>query len=166
MENRQIPFDFKPLVIEEEIKGTLEHCKFILKEKKVLIDLSPSLPPNPKVMADAFRLRQILMNLLSNGVKYSPEEEPIKIEVSRKNDFMMVRVADRGTGIPEGMKSRVFEKFFQGDSSNSRAFAGMGMGLSSAKLMVEEMGGSIGFESKVGEGSIFYFTLPFYFEPE
>jgi len=112
------------------------------------------------VYADEGRLTQVLSNLISNAVKFSPENSVVKISVTEANNKVRVDVIDSGPGIPEEFKSRVFTKFAQADSSDTRKVEGTGLGLSISKIIIEKLTGSIGFVNLENEGCNFYFILP------
>ena len=114
----------------------------------------------PKVAADEDKVEQILTNLVSNAVKYSPDGGPVEIRVIEREDEIEVSVTDHGIGIPEDKLERIFDKFYQVDSSTRRKVGGAGLGLYLTKHLVHAHGGRIWAESKVGEGSTFYFTIP------
>jgi DNA-binding response OmpR family regulator len=120
--------------------------------------------PDAQVNADSDRTIQVLTNLLSNAVKFSPPGGEVTISVERLNGELRVSVHDAGPGIPEEFKSRIFGKFAQADSSDTRQKGGTGLGLSISKAIVEKMGGSIGFRSAPGQGTTFFFELPEYVE--
>lgn len=109
---------------------------------------------------DGDRLAQVLTNLLSNAAKYSPPGEPVAVEASCQGGEIRIAVRDRGAGIPVEFQRRIFEKFSQADGSTTRDKGGSGLGLSIAKAMIERMGGRIGFDSRSGAGSCFWFCLP------
>ncbi len=117
------------------------------------------------VRADEVRVLQVMSNLLSNAIKHSPPHSTVLVDVALANDLVRVTVHDAGPGIAEEFKSRVFLRFAQADSSNTRRVAGSGLGLAITKQLVELHGGSIGFDtgrSQVGTGSgaSFWFELP------
>jgi signal transduction histidine kinase len=116
--------------------------------------------PGIRVRADADRLIQVIENLLSNAVKFSPRGGVVRVAVSRLGERVRVAVEDSGPGIPLEFQPRVFEKFAQGPRPDARPKAGTGLGLYLARAIVEELGGTIGFTSKPGEGSSFHFELP------
>lgn len=118
----------------------------------VLNDSAPGVTLN----IDALRFQQILNNFLSNAAKYSPKDGHVDINIEQRNEWVRVSVCDYGQGIPEEFKARMFQKFSQADSSDSRQKSGTGLGLAISKELVERMGGRIGFESETGYGTCFY----------
>jgi PAS domain S-box-containing protein len=113
-----------------------------------------------RVMADPDRLMQVVANLLSNAAKFSPPGADVLIRVRPGPTSMRIEVEDSGAGIPEAFRAHVFAKFAQADASATRRFEGSGLGLSIARKLVEAMGGSIGFDSVVDQGTVFYIELP------
>lgn len=105
---------------------------------------------------DAFRFQQMLNNFLSNAAKYSPKNSHVDINIDALGEWVRISVRDYGQGIPEEFKARMFQKFSQADSSDSRQKSGTGLGLAISKELVERMGGRIGFESEAGHGTCFY----------
>ena len=117
------------------------------------------------VSVDTDRLAQVLTNLLSNAVKFSPKSEAVEVTLSGRPDHVRVEVRDHGPGIPKEFQQRIFQKFSQADSSDTRQKGGTGLGLNISKAIIERMGGSIGFGSAPGGGTTFYFELPRIHEP-
>ena len=113
-----------------------------------------------QVLVDSDRLTQVVTNLLSNAMKFSPPNETVEVHVSRAGLGVRVEVRDRGPGIPDEFRKRIFQKFSQADSSDTRQAAGTGLGLNISRAIVERLGGHLGFESEAGAGSIFFFELP------
>ena len=115
-----------------------------------------------KVIGDEIRLKQILTNLTDNAIKYTDEGYiALRVElISSDGSFQKVRftVKDSGIGIDDDLKDKIFDNFIQGDLSNEKKYMGVGLGLSIAKKLAEEMNGTISYESQAGVGSSFYFT--------
>lgn len=112
------------------------------------------------IKADKNRLLQVMSNLISNAVKFSKMGGEVTIISELLNDKIKISVIDKGIGIPEDSKNKIFKSFSQVDSSDTRSKGGTGLGLSISKLIIEKMNGEIGFESKEKKGSIFFFILP------
>ncbi|SDN13496.1 PAS domain S-box protein [Polaromonas sp. JS666] len=118
------------------------------------------------VRADGDRLTQVVTNLLSNAMKFSPSDGVVEIHAGRSaSGGVRVEVRDHGPGIPEEFRKRIFQKFSQADSSDTRQKGGTGLGLNISRAIIERLGGSIGFETRNGEGTTFYFELPEWVEP-
>lgn len=141
------------------------------------IRLALESPPVCAVFFDAVKLEKVLSNLLSNALRYSPDQGQVRIVVSLLegeaiNDplgAVKLSVMDQGPGMNQATKVRVFERFFQADTSDARSHEGMGIGLALAREMVEMHGGRIGVDSEPGVGSEFYFILPLgceHFDPD
>jgi len=120
------------------------------------------LPPEPlAVDADREKLRQIVMDLVENAVKYSPGGGTVRVSASRRDDTVEVSVADQGIGIPQAEQARIFAKFYRAETSGrDLASGGTGLGLFIAKELLAAMRGRIWVESHEGEGSTFVFSLP------
>jgi signal transduction histidine kinase len=112
------------------------------------------------IKGDRDRLAQVIGNLLSNGIKYSPQGGEVEVGAGRIGDEVTVWVRDHGLGIPEEHKDRIFTKFFRGDVGRERGIAGTGLGLVLARQIIEAHGGEVGFESEEGSGSTFWIRLP------
>ena len=116
--------------------------------------------PDPgRVRGDEARLGQVLVNLIHNAVKFSPDGGDVTVGVRREGDELIVSVADQGIGIPRASVGRVFERFYKVDRARVRG-GGTGLGLSIARHVVEQHGGRIWVESEEGKGSVFSFALP------
>jgi two-component system phosphate regulon sensor histidine kinase PhoR len=116
--------------------------------------------PAPPVAADKDMVRQVLVNLVENAVKYSPDGGHIELGALAEEGMVQFRVVDHGLGIPADEQSRIFEKFYRLDPDMTRGIGGTGLGLYICSELVERMGGRIWLDSKEGEGSAFYFDLP------
>jgi len=106
------------------------------------------------------RFAQVINNLLSNAAKFSDPGSDVEISVTSDNGCIFVKVKDHGPGIPEDFREKIYEQFTQFDSSSTRKHGGTGLGLSISKALMENMGGTLDFETEVGVGSTFFVTLP------
>ncbi|MDQ3076046.1 MAG: ATP-binding protein [bacterium] len=112
------------------------------------------------ILIDSKRFREVLQNLLSNAVRYTKEGGRIVTTLDKDEDFLIISVKDDGIGIPEKDLPRIFSKFFRSDNATKFDTEGSGLGLFVVKSYVEGFGGKVWFETKEGEGTTFYFTLP------
>jgi PAS domain S-box-containing protein len=113
-----------------------------------------------KVRVDYDRLMQVMTNLLSNAAKYSPQNSDVEVIMQVHGEWVRISVVDHGPGISPEFRKKIFQKFSQEDSSDTRQKGGTGLGLSITRALVEKMGGEIDFESEFGSGSTFYIDLP------
>jgi signal transduction histidine kinase/ActR/RegA family two-component response regulator len=149
-----------PCDVRAVLREIAEALGALLAEKglDLAVDVDSNVPP--WVSVDPLRLRQIVLNLAGNAVKFT-EEGGITLRARRPDPgSLRLEVEDSGIGIARSKTARLFEPFVQGDNSDTRRFAGAGLGLSISRKLVELMGGEIGVRSTVGEGSIFWFTIP------
>jgi PAS domain S-box-containing protein len=112
------------------------------------------------VKVDDVRLQQILTNFLSNAVKFNPKNAEVDVAVRCGKDSVRVEVTDRGPGIPDSFRDRIFQRFSQADASDARQSSGSGLGLAISRELAERMGGSVGFASQEGKGACFHLELP------
>jgi len=132
----------------------------ILQERfDVVVEVTGADAPLP-FLTDPNRFIQVLTNLLSNACKFSPQGGRVTIEIEDNPDHVRVSVQDEGAGIPAAERCKIFQRFADMTNSDRVAKGGTGLGLSICKAIVENMGGSIGFQTREGAGTNFYFTLP------
>jgi len=112
------------------------------------------------VRVDTDRFLQVMTNLLGNAIKFSPPGETVSVSVTQQDGFVRIAVTDRGPGIPQEFRARIFQKFAQADSSDTRAKGGTGLGLSIVKAIVERFGGRVDYTTDARSGTTFYFELP------
>jgi PAS domain S-box-containing protein len=147
----------------QRIKAVVQHAIDVNRAYAqgfgVAIELDPR-SDDAMVLIDRDRMVQVLTNLISNAAKFSPRGGAVRLEIRAKDDTAQIAVRDQGTGIPEEFQKRIFQKFAQADSSDSRAKGGTGLGLSIAKTIVEQLGGNIAFESTPEQGTSFFVNLP------
>ena len=144
-------FDLKKLVEEsaENLQQTTNLCHIIVLPKKEIL-----------INADRERVGQVLTNLISNAIKYSPAGGNIIINYSQTAEGIEVSVKDEGIGISKEMQTKVFDRFFRVDDVSSNTYPGMGLGLYITIHIIQRHGGRMWMESKKGKGSVFYFVLP------
>ncbi|MBC7996184.1 MAG: response regulator [Rhizobacter sp.] len=143
------------------VDDTIEMCTPGALEKGLSLTSALDLPRPCRVLMDPFRLRQVLLNLVGNAVKFT-ERGTVRVRVTEANGGkgVLIRVEDTGVGISPTALDRIFEPFVQIDSSNTRKFGGTGLGLSITRAICEAMGGSVGYHSTLGVGSTFEVSLP------
>ncbi len=113
-----------------------------------------------RVNGDADRITQVLVNLLSNGLKYTPNGGSVTVVIEWEENFVTTCVVDTGIGLSSDDQKRLFQKFFRADNSTTREVGGTGLGLAITKAILEKLNGSVWVESQPGKGSKFFFTLP------
>lgn len=127
---------------------------------RVSLVVNPGASPGD-ALVDPGRLMQVLTNLISNAVKFSPERGCVELAVERHGHWLRVTVRDHGPGVPEAFRERIFRRFAQADGSDTRARGGTGLGLSIARSIGEAMGGRLGFENAADGGAAFWLDLPY-----
>jgi len=116
--------------------------------------------PRYQASVDSQRLGQAVTNLLSNAIKFSPENGEVVVATELRDDQFRIQVSDQGPGIPAEFRPRIFQKFAQADSSDTRGGRGTGLGLAITREIMTQMGGNVGFQSEEGQGARFWLTLP------
>lgn len=152
----------EPLDVRDLIERSVHKLAPQLEEKGLLVEVSATDGPR-LVLADADRMEQVLVNLLDNAIKYSPEGGRITVAIDDEGpapEMVGIAVCDEGVGIPAEALPRVFERFYRVGRARSRDGGGSGLGLSIAKAIVEAHGGDITLESEEGQGTTVRFTLP------
>ncbi|MBA7701941.1 Non-motile and phage-resistance protein [subsurface metagenome] len=159
IESGKIELKLKDIVLNELVKPLTRTMMPIVAPRKQSLDIEieEGLPP---VHADKAKLGQVLLNLVDNSSKFTPDGGKLKIEAVREGDWCRVSVIDNGIGIKEEDQERIFEPFYGVDDSLVTERNGTGLGLALVKQIVEKHGGRIWVESEWGKGSRFSFTLP------
>lgn len=166
LENGKISFDASSVNLLSAVKEAIQIQQAVADENEVkIIDETPSTPEEiekfPTAWANYDRIKDIASNLLGNAVRYTKNgSATIKFEYDKKNKQITTSIIDTGVGIKTEDKIHIFQKFFRANDINSARVVGTGLGLFITKNMIEKMGGTVGFHSKEGEGSTFYFTIP------
>ena len=159
LENASLPMTIEPVQLEPILQQAVHNLRTMIEERNIVVDLELA-TGLPDLMLDPSRITQVVTNLLSNAMKFSPGEGHIEILAERWQGLVRVGVRDHGEGISPQDLPKLFRKFSQIDSGPTRKVGGTGLGLVICKGIVEQHGGTIWVESTHGEGSTFYFTLP------
>lgn len=156
LESGKMEMDIRPMPLMRMLERSIETISAHAMQEDVSIELRC---PNALVLGDETRLAQVTLNLLSNAVKYSRRGGIVTVSASARDGAVEIRVQDRGRGIAPEMQHRLFQRFQQIDSSDARTKPGTGLGLAICRAIIEQHGGSIGVESREGEGSTFWFRV-------
>ncbi len=160
LESRHLSLDSAPFSLSTVVDDVIALFGTLARAKSLALTASVEASVPEWVMGDSRRVRQVLTNLVGNAIKFT---DTGKIEVSARYDtdqqVALLAVRDMGAGIPEDVIDRVFDQFFQADSSKTRRHGGSGLGLAISRQLVGMMGGVIQVDSKLGEGSTFHFTI-------
>ncbi|WP_455203645.1 PAS domain S-box protein [Kaarinaea lacus] len=159
IESGTLEFHFELTDLVAVSRNALEANEGYAQQHNVKLHLQNDLD-EALVWGDSHRLLQVFANLISNAVKYSPQEDTVEINVHCHNNFYRISVSDHGNGIPDDFRSRIFQRFAQADSSDTREKGGTGLGLSICKAIVEKHNGLIHYESEINKGTVFYFDIP------
>jgi signal transduction histidine kinase len=143
--------------IAESINSTFDELKPLAVEKSITLAYEPA--GDGRAMADAMRLKEVLVNLVGNAIKYSGNGGKVTISHEKKDKNLIMHVADTGFGISKEAQAKLFEKFYRVQTDKTREIMGTGLGLFIVKQIVEKMGGKIWVESEEGKGSVFSFNL-------
>jgi signal transduction histidine kinase len=143
--------------LTEAVSEVVDQVQTTTKEHKLTV----SGTVKKKIFGDRDRIGQVLTNLLTNAIKYSPDSETVEVLLSEDKEKATVSVQDHGIGIDERHREKIFTRFYRVQGPNEKTFPGLGIGLFISQGIVIRHGGSIQVESKKGEGSRFTFTIPF-----
>jgi len=159
LEAGKMPFNMREVDLIALLKNSIETNQAYADQLNIGLEFKTKLA-NARVSVDPERFSQVMANLISNASKFSPSGDVVSIKLERCDEHYHVSVTDHGPGIPEDFQAILFEKFTQVDASDTRSQGGTGLGLSISKTIIEQMNGTIGFDTKEGLGSSFYFHLP------
>ena len=165
VEASQLDLERTGFSLSDHLEKVIEMVSHRAEEKGLAVTCTIGPDVSNDLVGDPTRLRQVLLNLLGNAIKFT-HAGAVALTVERRQDVsvptaLRFTVTDTGIGIPHEKLSSIFERFTQADSSTTRRFGGSGLGLTISKRLVELMGGEIWVESEVGQGSTFAFTVPF-----
>jgi len=157
-DENQIQMDLKPVDLKAVIEEVFKHAEIIAAEKKISVHIVHV--ESVMIDGDAVRLRQMIWNIMQNGIKYTHPGGKVKISLENLEDIACLTVKDTGIGISEKDLPFIFNRFFRVDKARSRQVGGSGLGLSICKFIVEAHHGKIEVESELGDGSKFRICLP------
>lgn len=155
----EISLEFQDVDPNEFLQETVREHEAQAAEAKVRISVTSD-DQLRRVRTDPYRLKQVVGNVLSNAVKFSPEGGHVECSISASGSTLRMSIRDNGIGIPENAEDKVFGRFNQVDSSSTRAAGGSGLGMHISKLLIQRMGGSICYESRLGVGTTFHIDIP------
>ena len=158
-DNKKITSEITSFDLGDLTKKCLEKFKFEIEKKEQNVEcfVTASVPP---VYADKYGIERVVLNILSNAIKYTPEHGTIKVYVGFVYNDAYIKVIDNGIGIPEEDLDRIFERFYRVDKARSRELGGTGLGLSIAKEILDQNKGSIDIKSEVGKGTEVVIRIP------
>lgn len=159
MESRKAKMNMISLNLGELVRDAVDFLHDYAERKKIALKAQVS-SFLPEVQGDEDRLEQVLINIIDNAIKYTPDGGNVLVSCAKEDDFVKVGITDTGYGIPKEDLERVFERFYRVDSDRSTKTGGRGLGLAISKHIVDAHGGTIWVESQLGKGSTFYFTIP------
>jgi two-component system sensor histidine kinase KdpD len=156
LEAGEVTLQFAPLAVNEFISAAVDECENVKSARAIQVQGDT---PHCKLYVDPTWARKVFTNIIQNADLYSFPGEPITINAEQRDGFVVFSVADKGPGIEDAEKNNIFDRFYRGKGQRHR-IPGTGMGLPIAKAIIEAHGGFIGVVSRVGEGSVFTFSLP------
>lgn len=145
--------------ISNTITKTIDELKALAENKRVSLEFDPSIANGVTVFGDEERIKQVLVNLIDNAIKYTSIEGYVKVTLEVKEKEVSVNIQDNGIGIPQKDQPRIFERFYRVDKARSRDAGGSGLGLSIVKHILEAHSSSIKVESEENKGTRFAFNL-------
>ena len=153
--------EMKDISIKETLDSVIDIIAPQVKEKNISLKINSKIRFD-KMKADQGQIERVFLNLLSNAVKFTPENGRITISIDEKEDDTQFSIEDTGIGIPPRDIPKVFQDFFRADNALDQKIKGSGLGLSLVKKIVEAHRGKIWFDSELGKGTRFTFTIPKY----
>jgi two-component system phosphate regulon sensor histidine kinase PhoR len=160
LESGGLELDWDVFDIAQLGKDIYSSLEMLAAKKNIKLELAKKYDKPVLVRADKFRIRQVLVNLVSNSIKYGKENGSTRISFSYLDDDVIIEISDNGVGIDEKHLPRVFERFYRVDKGRSREQGGTGLGLAIVKHIIEAHEKSIRVDSEVGKGTVFTFSLP------
>jgi signal transduction histidine kinase len=158
LERGKIDPQLKPNDINKLINECIHELTLHAENKK--ITLNSDTPPIEPFNFDGELIKQVILNLISNAIKYTPNEGLVQVKTRVQDHDVIIEVIDSGIGIPQADQAAIFQRFFRAENASKQGIEGTGLGLSFAKMVVEKSGGDIWFSSTENNGSTFSFSLP------
>ena len=159
LESRKVGVSTGRVDLTKLIDQVLKEIKPNVDEKNIRVSYKKNIPPSV-VRGDKEKLRAVIDNLVGNAIKFTPDGGRVLINLKESKRSVHFSVKDSGVGIPEEHQGRIFDKFYQVDTSASREFGGMGLGLAICKEIIDLHGGRIWVKSEPAKGSEFHFNIP------
>jgi signal transduction histidine kinase len=159
LERGKLTVDVMPIDLGDLTRGVLAEMSVLVQEKGHRVSLAGDADA-PRVVADAQLVRQVVVNLVSNAIKYTPETGTIEIRLEPDGPALRWSIRDSGVGVPALAQPRLFEKFYRADNVVTLETEGTGLGLYLVRLIMEQLGGRVWCQSEEGAGATFLFTLP------
>jgi signal transduction histidine kinase len=161
LEGGRLHLDLAEVELFGLVRETLRSLESLATSKHMTLHvLAGKSDARLRVSIDPSRIRQVIVNLVANAIKFSSEGTAVEVQAATEGDYVRVEVVDHGRGISRDDVPLIFTKFYRTESSVDDAVAGTGMGLYISRMIVETHGGRVGVESELGKGSVFFFTLP------
>ncbi len=159
IESAKLPFNKQEFSMEELTKVLINEYKPLASATNVEVILIND-KNLPKAFSDPSRIKLVIENLLDNAIRYTKEKGKVKISLSQKNNNILFSIKDNGVGVPEKDRKYIFQKFFRSENVLRHQTKGSGLGLYISKEIIKRAKGKIGFDSKEGKGSTFWFAIP------
>jgi signal transduction histidine kinase len=159
MDNGTFVYRPGPMDLSDTVGAAVDTASLLLADRRLKVDVD--LPEAPvRTVGDSAQIQRALANLISNAIKFTPDDGSIEIVVEPLGDKVEISVADTGVGIPDYEQSKIFDRFFRSPRANEEAVAGTGLGLYIVDQIVRAHSGSVSFKSVEGKGTTFMVTLP------
>jgi heavy metal sensor kinase len=156
----ELTLEMKQLSLSDLIQELYLQSRVLCETKQIAVEMDLQVKEEVHIRGDELRLRQMFLNLISNAIKYTPENGELKIVLAQDGDFAMVDIVDSGIGIDAEHLAHIFDRFYRVDKARNRMDGGTGLGLAIVKWIAEAHGGGITVTSEVGKGSTFSVRLP------